>query len=233
MVQNRTAGGSLTWLESYVRAKTLTQSRKTGVFVSPGIKKTSLAKRCHASPSWSGGGLPVTAPACVNGLEMPLAPEGSRSEHRAWGLPGFCPGEATGSRGTGAWPCRGWGPGPLGEGVHRPPFQRKGRKPGRFGGAVGKSVLSQLIALTPGQIPATRWPLLLSTDICDIERGAMPFCAWPPFIPLCPPEPIHLSQGKWKPGEKSGAQAHRSCQQQEVTPVTFLPRSHICSLGLA
>lgn len=39
LVRNRTAGGNLTWLESYVRAKTLTQSRKSGVFVSPGIKK--------------------------------------------------------------------------------------------------------------------------------------------------------------------------------------------------
>lgn len=44
LVQNRTAGGSLTWLESYVRAKALTKSRKSRVLVSPGIKKTSLVK---------------------------------------------------------------------------------------------------------------------------------------------------------------------------------------------
>lgn len=72
LVQNRTAGGNLTWLESYVRTKTLTQSRKSGVFVSPGIKKTSLVKWRNASPSRSGGGLPVATPACISGLEMPL-----------------------------------------------------------------------------------------------------------------------------------------------------------------
>lgn len=43
-LQNRTAGGSLTWLESYVRAKTLAHSRKSGVFVSRGIKKDFLSK---------------------------------------------------------------------------------------------------------------------------------------------------------------------------------------------
>lgn len=102
LVQNRTAGGNLTWLESYVRAKTLTQSRKSGVFVSPGVKKTFLVKQCKASPSRSGGGLPVTTPACVSGLEMPLDTKGSRSEYRAWGLFGVCPGEAAWSAGTGA-----------------------------------------------------------------------------------------------------------------------------------
>lgn len=44
LVQNRTAGGNLTWLESYITAKSLTQSRKSGVFVSPGIKKDFLSK---------------------------------------------------------------------------------------------------------------------------------------------------------------------------------------------
>lgn len=42
LVQKRTAGGNLTWLESYVRAKILMQSRKSEVFVSPGIKKRNF-----------------------------------------------------------------------------------------------------------------------------------------------------------------------------------------------
>lgn len=94
LVQNRTAGGSLTWLESYVRAKTLTKSRKSGVIVSPGIKKTSLVKWCNISPYHFGGGLPVTTPVCFSALKMSLFPKGSRSDCRACSLFVFGPGEA-------------------------------------------------------------------------------------------------------------------------------------------
>lgn len=128
LVQNRTAGGSLTWLESYVRAKALTKSRKSGVLVSPGIKKTSLVKWCNISPYHFGGGLPVTTPACISALEMSLDPKGSRNDCRAfWFWP-------WGSRGAKEWdPRRGWGLGPVAEDARRPPFHQRGRKPGRFG----------------------------------------------------------------------------------------------------
>lgn len=100
LVQNRTAGGSLTWLESYVRAKALTKSRKSHVLVSPGIKNTSLVKWCNISSYHFGGGLPVTAPVCISALEMSLVPKGSRSDCRACSLFVFGPGEAV-ERGNG------------------------------------------------------------------------------------------------------------------------------------
>lgn len=132
LVQNRTAGGSLTWLESYIRAKALMKSRKSGVLVSPGIKKTSLVKWCNISPYHFRGGLPVTNPACISALEMSLVPKGSRSDCRACSLFGFGPGEAVERRNgirAGAGDC-----GPLVEDARRPPFRQRGRKPGRFGG---------------------------------------------------------------------------------------------------
>lgn len=108
LVQNRTAGGSLPWLESYVRAKALTKSRKSGVLVSPGIKNTSSVKWCNISPYHFGGGLPVTTPACISASEMFLVPKDSRSDCRAYSLFGFGPGEALERRngthvGAGGW----------------------------------------------------------------------------------------------------------------------------------
>lgn len=132
----RTAGGSLTWLESYVRAKALTKRRKSGVLVSPGIKKTSLVKWCNISPYHFRGGLPVTTPACISALEMSLVPKGSRRDCRACSLFGFGPGEAVARRngihvGAGDWDT--WVRAP----VAFPSI--RGRKPGRFGGVSRQS----------------------------------------------------------------------------------------------
>lgn len=44
----------------------------------------------------------------------------------------------------------------------------------------------------------------------------MPFCAWPPFSPVCPPGPDSPLRGEAVPGK------HRPCrQQQQVTPLLF------------
>lgn len=151
--------------------------------------------------------------------KCPWSQQDGRSKCRAWGLFGFCPGEAAGSAGTGAelplgyagagdWACEVRAPGAL-------PARGEEGNAGGLAAFVGEAVLSQLIALTPGQIPTPRW---LPTDISDIEGRAMPFRAWPPFSLLCPPcsppgPNSPLPGGNGGPGEKSGAQAHRLCQR--------------------
>ncbi|XP_016152450.1 PREDICTED: vascular endothelial growth factor A [Ficedula albicollis] len=223
LVQNRTAGGSLTWLESYVRAKALTRSRKSRVLVSPGIKKTSLAKWCNISSYRFGGGLPVTTPACTSALEMSLVPKGSRSECRACSLFGCGPGEAVERE----WdPGRGWELGPLGEGARHLPPSREEENAGGLAASVGKVVLSLLIALTPGRMPTPPWPPLLGDGPCVTLRGER--C---PCLPGSPSPRsalrghIHLYGEKRCPGPPLVSPAAAAAGH----PVTFLRRARVCS----
>lgn len=61
-------------------------------------KETSSVKQRNTAPSQSGGGIPIAAPACVSGLEMPLVLRGQQERMQSSG-PLFVLGK----------PRRGWG----------------------------------------------------------------------------------------------------------------------------
>lgn len=111
-------------------------------------------------------------------------------------------------------PRRGWGRGPW-----CPPCQRRGGKPGGGGGFGGIRGRSGAVTVNrPDARPDTDTSVATShsmTDICDIERGAMPFRAWLPFSLLCPrrspPRPNSPFRGKRRhpaPPVLSAAQGH-------------------------
>lgn len=158
--------------------------------------------------------MPVATPACVTDLGMPLVPKGSRSEYRAWGLFSFCPREATGSAAMGAGLLLGH----TGAGdqayVTLPARGQEGH-PGGLAAFVGKAVLSQLIALTPGQIPTPRWP----PPLRDRHLHCKGSSALSRLVSLLPPLPsgqIHLHGGGGveapRPaGHVSGTRSPLSC----------------------
>ena len=200
LVQDRTAGGNLTWLESCVRARTLPQSRESGVFVSPGTEKPSSVQRRNAPPSRSGGGLPVSQRR--GNAPRPDRQRGASPERGACLV--FVPGTRATPRAA---------PGPLGEGS---PDEEPGQcgSVGRRSGAVAVN-RPDTRPDTDGSV-GTAAPRQASVAL----RGEQCLFSWPPFSLLCPPGLSSPLQGKrW-----------RSVTPAVFTVVFFSPGPKVCSL---
>lgn len=121
-----------------------------------------------------------------------------------WFLSGGCRGQGRDRSRAATGPRRGWGPGPgpLGEGARRPPFQRRGGKPRRFAGGV-RWQSGAVTVNRPDTRPDTNTSVATTAPrqtSVTLRGERCPFAPGRPSPPSALPGRIHLHGGKWRPG---------------------------------